>query len=309
MRSGGADRRLLVVGGFGGLVGRAVLPEFLPDYELVSVHRHPNPSEVAAGVHWFPADIAEVRDWGRLLEGVDVVLNLAWYRWGTRFRFRRLHGGLRRLLDASRQAGVGRFLHLSVPPAPAGMERWLPYLAYKRQFDRELGESGLSYRILRPTMMFGPKDKLLTVMLRLMDRYPRFPMFGDGSYHVSPVAVTDVARLLRMEAGSSATGTVDVGGPERFRYRDLTDLMFQLLGKPARYWRLGPRGAVALAKLLQDFGSSLLYAYEVEWLMSDLLGLPAYRGLGRPLERVEPFLRSEVARRRGGDGRPGLPLS
>lgn len=291
-----ARPRLLLVGGSGGLVGRSALPVFLSEYDVRSVHRSEVPSEATAGVEWVPADIGRVPDWRPLVEGVDVVVNLAWHRWGNRTRFSRLSAGLSRLLEAARAAGVRRFVHVSVPAAPPAMEARLPYLYYKRSFDRALAESGLSYRILRPTMLFGRRDRLLGVMLRLMHRYPLFPMFGDGGYHVSPLAVDDLAEALALEARGNATGTVDLGGPTRFRYRDLTDRMFELLGKRARYWHLGARGSVALAQLSQDLGSTAIYAYEVEWLLADLLGLPAYPGLGRPLTPVEPYLRAEVGR-------------
>jgi len=37
----------------------------------------------------------------------------------------------------------------------------------------------------------------------------------------------------------------------------------------------------------------------VEWLLADLLGLPPYEGLDRPLRPVEPFLSAEARRLRG----------
>lgn len=297
--SEGSDRpRLLLVGGSGGLVGRSVLPELLSDWQIRSVHRTPVGTETTAGVEWVPADIGRVTDWTRIVTGVDAVLNLAWYRYGNRTRFSRLEAGLEGLLTAARRAGVQRFVQVSVPPGPDHLEDGLPYLAYKRRFDRAVAASGLSHRIVRPTMLFGPRDRLLTVMLRLIHRYGRFPMFGDGEYHISPIAATDLARILRLELTGRATGVVDAGGPERWRYRDLTDRMFAALGRPARYWQFGPRGSVALARLLQDLGSTLLYAYEVEWLISDKLGLSPYPGLDPPLESVTPFLHAEAARLR-----------
>jgi NADH dehydrogenase len=249
-------------------------------------------------VEWIAGDVAEPVDWGTALGGVDVVLNLAWYRWGSEERFRRLHAGLRRLLEAAAGSSVRRFLQLSVPPAPAALEKGLPYLAYKRRFDRDLEASGLPYRIVRPTMLFGRGDVLLTVMMREIDRYPFFPMFGDGSYHLSPLAVSDLAYLLRREAEGSSVGTIDVGGPARYEYRQLTDLIFSSLGKSPRYWGMSGRSGLRFAGILQALGSHLLYRYEVEWLLSDLLGLAPYPDLGRPMTRVEPFLTEEAGRRR-----------
>jgi len=285
---------LLVVGGCSGLVGRAVLAEFGGDRRIRSVHRHPTPAEAAAGIDARAADAAEVQDWRPYLEGVDTVLNLAWYRQARRRRFVRLADGLVRLVRDAEAVGVRRFVHVSVPDAPAKLETDLPYLAHKRRVDRALEASRLDYAIVRPTMLFGPRDVLLTVMLRTIRRYHRFPMFGDGEYHVSPVAVADVASILRLEAERGGRRNVTVGGPRRWRYRDLTDELFRVAGRPPRYFRLGPANSVRLARFLETLGSSLLYAYEVEWLLSDMLGLAPYDGLGRPLADVEPFLQAQA---------------
>ena len=287
--------RLLLVGGGGGLVGRHVVAEFSGHYRIRSLHRHPT-AEEGPSVEWVAGDAATVADWRPLLSGVDLVINLAWYRHGSLRVFRPLADGLRRLIGAAEAAELPRFLHVSVPDAPERLETGLPYLAEKRRVDRALEHSRLSYAIVRPTMLFGPRDKLLTVMLRTMHRYRRFPMFGDGEYHLSPLSVRDLARILRREADLEERHNVIAGGPIRWRYRSLTDEMFERLGWPPRYVRFSPRGAVRLARLLETLGSSLLYAYEVEWLLSDHLGLLPYEGLDEPLEPVEPFLDTEAQR-------------
>jgi uncharacterized protein YbjT (DUF2867 family) len=292
---------LLLVGGGGGLVGRAVMSEFGRDWAFRSVHRHPAPSEEGLPVEWIRLDLLNVRDWAPLVRGVDLVLTLAWYRQGYDRRFAPLARSLGRLIDAAAHEGVPRFLHVSVPDAPPRMETDLPYLAHKREVDRALVASGLDYSIVRPTMLFGPKDRLLSVMMRLMRRYHRFPMFGDGAYHVSPIAVRDLAHILRREASLPGRRNVLAGGPTRYVYRDLTDRMFAALGLPPRYFRLSPRASVRVASLFEGVGSSLIYAYEVEWLLADLLGLPPYEGLDRPLAPVEPFLAAEAARLLGRD--------
>jgi uncharacterized protein YbjT (DUF2867 family) len=289
--------RLLLVGGGGGLVGRHLVAEFARQYRIRSVHRHPTSHE-GPDVEWVPGDAATISDWRPLLEGVEVVINVAWYRHGSLRVFRPLAEGLLRLIGAAEAAEVPRFLHVSVPDAPAHLETGLPYLSEKRRVDRALERSRLSYAIVRPTMLFGPRDKLLTVMLRTMHRYHRFPMFGDGEYHLSPISVRDLARILRREAELEERHNVTAGGPVRWRYRSLTDEMFERLGLPQRYLRFSARGAVRLARFLETIGSTLLYAYEVEWLLSDHLGLPPYEGLPEPLEPVEPFLDAEARRLR-----------
>jgi NADH dehydrogenase len=292
MSVGSSRPRLLLVGGGGGLVGRSVLPAFLPGWTVRSVHRNRVDAESGPNVERVAVDVASVRDWGPLLDGVDCVLTLAWYRWERAEAFRSLAEGLRRCLAASVERRVPRFLHVSVPDGPAGLERELPYFVEKRGFDRALAESGLSYRILRPTLLFGEGDRLLGPMMRLMQRYRRFPIFGDGGYHVSPLATADLADILLREATRSEVGTVDLGGPVRFTYRELTDRLFAAVGRAPRYFHLSRRGALALTRMMVALGSRLLYPYEVEWLMSDRLGLPAYAGLGRELRPLAPYLES-----------------
>ena len=300
MSFGASRPRLLLVGGGGGLVGRAVLKEFRETFAIRSLHRHAIPTESGTLIEWIPGDVGDFPDWPIALRDVDVVLNVAWYRSGSRRRFERLYEGLSRLLEAARRSSIRTFLQVSVPEAPSGLELRLPYLTFKRRFDRALAESGLSYSIVRPTLLFGRNDRLLSVMLRMMHRYHRFPMFGDGEFHLSPVSSTDLASVLSMGARTPFNGTLDMGGPVRYRYRDLTDLMFQVLGLPPRYIRLKPRASVATARMLVALGSKVIYAYEVKWLLSDRLGLPPYSGLDRPMERCEPYLRDEAERLRAG---------
>ncbi len=295
-----ADRPgMLLVGGGGGLVGRVLLQEFSASHRIRSVHRHPVGEESRLGVEWVRADVGAVASWSELLDGCEIVVNLAWYRAGGARRFRPLADGLLRLTDSVAAASsVRRFVHLSVPDAPPHLETELPYLSYKRRVDRAIGGSGIPYLILRPTMLFGPGDRLLTVMLRTMHRYGRFPMFGDGDYHVSPMASLDLAAIVRKELEGPPRRSLVLGGPERWRYRDLTDRMWSALGRPPRYWRLSATGGRRVAFLLEHLGSKLIYEYEVEWLVSDLLGLPPYEGLSRPLARVGPFLDATAAQLR-----------
>ena len=291
---------VLVVGGCTGLVGRAVLAEFSRDHRLRSLHRSATAREAGPSLEPVAADAATISDWTPYLTGVDTVVNLAWYRQARRPRFVHLADGLIRLVRDAERVGVRRFVHVSVPDAPASLEHDLPYLTEKRRVDRAVAESALAWSIVRPTMLFGPRDKLLTVMLRTIRRYRRFPMFGSGDYHLSPLAVADLAAIVRLEAAEGGRRIVAAGGPTRWRYRELTDELFRALGHRPRYVHLSDRGSVRLARALELLGSSRIYAYEVTWLLSDLLGLPPYPRLGRPLEDVRPFLVREA----GLTGRP-----
>jgi uncharacterized protein YbjT (DUF2867 family) len=301
--SGSSRRpRILIVGGTGGLVGRALREEFRSDHDIRSLHRHRVPAEDQPGIEWVPQSVETVRDWRPILKDVDEVVNVTWYRFGSDRRFQPLAEGLLRLIRACEDVRGVRFVQLSVPPAPPEIETGLPYLVRKREVDAALARSGLAYSIVRPTMLFGPRDKLLTVLLRTANRWHRLPMFGEGRYHISPISVGDLARIVRREAATPHGTTVDAGGPRRWEYRELTGRLFHELGVGPRYLRLSAAGGRRLARLLETFGSSLLYAYEVDWLVSDMLGLPPYVGLSTPLEPVEGFVRAQVETLHAGRG-------
>ncbi|MGA8604466.1 MAG: NAD(P)H-binding protein [Thermoplasmata archaeon] len=294
-----ARPRMLLVGGSSGLVGRHLLSEFGRDWQVVSLHRRGSATERAAEGNFVQGDVSTIHDWAGILRGVDLVVNVAWYRAGSLRRFRPLAEGLLRMVAAADRAEVPRLVHISVPDSPSALEQKLPYMTQKRRVDRAIEASGLAYSIVRPTMIFAPRDKLVTVMMRTMSRYRRFPIFGDGEYHISPLAAPDLARIVRNEAARTDRRNVTAGGPKRWRYRDLTDAMFSALGLRPKYFSLTERGAIRLAKLLEALGSSLLYAYEVEWLLSDMLGLSPYGDLEGPLQPIEPFLAEEATRLRG----------
>jgi len=54
-------------------------------------------------------------------------------------------------------------------------------------YIRKRGEGELAVReafadaiLIRPAVMFGPDDAFLTPILKLLKRFPFFPMFGNG---------------------------------------------------------------------------------------------------------------------------------
>ncbi len=209
----GLRPRLLLVGGGGGLVGRALLREFAPDWQIRSVHRHSTPEEsdpvgrMGAGRRGHASELASRAGWGGRGHQRGVV------PLGPDRRFRPLAEGLRRLVADARAVGVRRFVQISVPIATDHIETTLPYMVRKREVDRAIVESGIPYTLVRPTMLFGPRDVLLTVMLRTMARWHRFPIFEEGEYPVSPISVRDLARIVRREASLDGARTVTAGGP------------------------------------------------------------------------------------------------
>lgn len=146
--------------------------------------------------------------------------------------FERVHDqGTRNVVNASVQAGVARFLHMSAENSrPDAPDR---YHTTKYQAEEFLRNSSLDWTILRPSMLFGKEDKNFNELARIIRRAPCVPVVGDGEYIWQPVSVEDVAEIFVQALFSNqAVGkTYEIRGPERFTFNEILDLLMRVLGR------------------------------------------------------------------------------
>jgi uncharacterized protein YbjT (DUF2867 family) len=187
-----------------------------------------NPFEGRVAAHPFyfdqPARLA------RILEGTKVLFNTYWIR----YKYRDFNHDLavrhsKMLIQAARKAGVERIVHTSI--TNPGRNSPLSYFSGKAEVEEAIKESGLSYAILRPAILFGPEDILINNIAWVLRRFPIFGLFGRGAYKLQPIYVDDFAELA-VEKGLSRTNCIiDAIGPETFTYRELVTCIAHHLGK------------------------------------------------------------------------------
>lgn len=123
----------------------------------------------------------------------------------------------------------------------------LPYFRGKARLEHELRSSGLSHAIVRPTLVFGHGDVLVSNIAWILRRAPVFVVAGSGRYRLQPVSAEDTARIA-VEAGDADDDvTVDAAGPETFAYEELVRAIGAAIGRPRRLVHARPRVALALA--------------------------------------------------------------
>lgn len=147
-----------VVTGAFSFTGRAIAEELLRRGRPVrTLTRRTHPRDpLAARIESAPL----VFDDPAPLAGADTLYNTYWIRFprgGATFEQAVEH--TRALLRAAREAGVRRVVHISVTNPSEGSP--LPYFHGKALCERAVAESGLSYAIVRPTLVFGAGDILL----------------------------------------------------------------------------------------------------------------------------------------------------
>jgi NADH dehydrogenase len=135
------------------------------------------------------------------------------------------------VVDAAMAAGARRYLHMSAlgaRPEPAD-----PYHVTNFRADEYVVNSGLTYTIFRPSVIYGPGDQSLNLFARQLRRLFFFPVIGDGQYLLQPVPVTTVARAfaLALELPATENRIYDVGGPEPLTFNEIIDTLAQVLGR------------------------------------------------------------------------------
>ncbi len=240
------------------------------------------------------------------LGGVEVLYNTYW----VRFNFDTFSHGLAventlKLFKAARQAGVRRVVHISITNPSEDSD--LEYFRGKARLERELRQSGLSYAILRPAVLFGKEDILVNNVAWVLRRFPVFGVFGDGSYKLQPIFVDDLAKLAVREGQATENRIVDAIGPETFTFRGLVETIGEIIGRPRRIIRVSPAFGYLVASIIGKFvGDVFLTRDEIAGLMRGLLAtastpagttkLTDWAGVNREL--LGHRYSSELARRR-----------
>ena len=211
---------------------------------------------------------------GKLIEslrGAAVLYNNYWVRFDySDFSHQAaVENGLK-LFSAAKQAGVKRVIHVSITnPSETSP---LPYFSGKARLERGLIESGLSYAILRPAVLFGKEDILINNIAWALRRLPVFGVFGDGSYRIQPIYVDDLAKLAVEQGLEQANHIIDAIGPETFTYRELVRTLGVIIGKNRPIISVPPTlgywAGWLIGKLMGDV---LITRDEVTGLMQDLL--------------------------------------
>jgi len=225
------NKKLHVVTGAYGYTGRHIAKELLDKGHRVRTLTN----SVAAGDPFGGRVEARPLDFGRparlveSLEGADVLYNTYWVRFNhRRFSHAEAVKNSRILFEAAKSAGVRRVVHVSItnPSTTSPFE----YFSGKAELEEALISSGISYAILRPAVFFGGEDILINNIAWMLRRFPVFGIFGDGSYGIRPIHVSDFARLAVAMGGREDNVAMDAVGPENFTYRGLVEAVGEAIG-------------------------------------------------------------------------------
>jgi len=317
--------KLLVTGGCGfigsNFIRHLLIDDALPDASVVNLDKltyagNPaNLADLAAGdaagrYRFVQGDIADPEPTRRLMrEGFDAVVNFAAESHVDRSiesatDFVRTNvTGTQVLLDAAREAGVGRFLQVSTdevygaltleskdrftettPLAPRS-----PYAASKASADllarAAFVTHGLPVIITRCSNNYGPyqfPEKFLPQMILNALRDAPLPIYGDGLYVRDWLHVEDHCRALAAVLLSGRPGEIyNIGGDAELPNIEVARRVLGLLGKPeSLLTRVADRPAhdrryaIDASRLHDDLGWSPSWDFDrglrstIDWYLS-----------------------------------------
>jgi NADH dehydrogenase len=140
-----------------------------------------------------------------------------------------------RLISAARAENVQRIIFMSQNGADSRSP--YPFLRSKGVAQDSIKTSGLRWTILRPSVIFGPEDQFVNILGRLIRLTPKiFPLPNGGKARFQPIAVDDVARVVRLslEKKESVGQVYELGGAVPLTLRQMTERILVAMGTDRR---------------------------------------------------------------------------
>jgi NADH dehydrogenase len=264
---------LNVVTGAFGYTGKYIARRLLADgIRVKTLTGHPErPNPFGAQVVAAPFNFDDLPTLIDQLSGASTLYNTYWVRFSRgEVTFDRAVENTRTLIQAAKDAGVGRIVHVSI--TNPSLNSSLPYFRGKAQVEEAIIDSGISYAIIRPTVIFGIEDILINNIAWMLRRFPLFVVPGGGGYRFQPIFVEDLAGLAVDAGGQEDNLILDAAGPETYTFDEFVRLVGQTMGSRTKIVHLPSALALGISKIVGYFlGDVVLTRDEITGLMSDLL--------------------------------------
>lgn len=251
------------------------------------------------------ADVHDSRALTRLVSGTDAVISLAGILHERRAGdFARVHADLpRKIVDACREQGVPRLLHVSaLKAAHEAPSAYLRSKAGGEQQVRVAQASGIRTTVFRPSVIFGRGDGFLTLFARLARWLPVIALASPGA-RFQPVFVEDVthAVVASLEDAQTHDRSFDLCGPRVYTLMQLVHYVCSVLHLERPVIPLNDRLSYLQAWVMEQLPVKLMTRDNLLSMQTDNVcdcPFPAVFGLDpTPLEAVAPLYLCDAAPR------------
>lgn len=195
----------------------------------------------------------------RHFAGMDAVINLAGIlneqSMNDGSGFRHVHVDLTRTaIEACREAGVGRYLHMSALGADTenGPSHYLRTKGEAEKLAMEAHGNKLSATVFRPSVVFGPGDHFFNRFASLLGIMPIFPLPTPDT-RFAPVYVGDVVEAFSrsLTDRDSFGRKYELCGPEVYTLRELVEYTASMTNLKRRIIDCGEKLSTLQARIMQ----------------------------------------------------------
>jgi uncharacterized protein YbjT (DUF2867 family) len=231
--------QIVAIAGGSGFIGRAIARRLAAtsDIRVRLLSRKPEAARARLrdiSADFVGADVSDRESLRAALSGAGAVVNCVQFDGfpvenpARGLTFERVdYGGTVAMLEAAKAAGVAHFVYISGAAADEASAH--PAFRAKGRAERAIRESGLAFTIFRPSLVYGPEDKVVNSFARMLRFAPVFAVPGTGRQKVQPVLVDDLARCVALAlAGRGRNGTFDVGGPELMTFDEMVRIVMEV---------------------------------------------------------------------------------
>jgi NADH dehydrogenase len=225
------SRGLFITGG-SGFIGRQLLvrlgeTSFQPVYNLTRKTENGRADRQNRNhIRTVTADLLDVQAYAECLKGCDTVLHMAAAtgKAGRDEHFRVNSRGTQALVEASKKAGVRKFLYVSTIAVMYPDKSRYYYAQSKEQGEQIVKNSGLDYTIIRPTIVIG-QGSAIWKSLSGLARGSAILMFGDGKTEIQPIYLEDLVDCLLdiLREIDVQEEVVELGGPEQTNFDEFVE--------------------------------------------------------------------------------------
>ena len=195
-------------------------------------------------------DVTDVESLRSAVEGCTAVVHLVAILVGKPADFERvMTQGTANLLEATAEAGVARFVHMSALGTSEETKDTVPYYRAKWAMEEAVRASGLSHAILRPSFVFAGDGGALSQFARIARLAPVTPVIGKGTQRLQPIWADDLARAVTLAVRRDNNILVELGGPDVVDWNEFWSRLKAALGtrRPALhlpFWFMRSQAAI-----------------------------------------------------------------
>lgn len=156
-----------------------------------------------------------------------------------RSTFERVHvQGTQDLVAAAARGEIRQFIHMSALGSRADAPS--RYHQTKYRAEQIVIGSGMDWTLFRPSVIFGPGDRFVNLLARIIQSSPVVPVIGRGETKIQPISVRNVASCFALAVGNpvSYKKIYDLGGPQRLTYIQVYQIISDILEKKKKSFHI-----------------------------------------------------------------------